>query len=324
MNPASLDTKFAVEKDMQGNVVKLVILNSGPVKTVAEYEYDAFGNPTVTPTSYTCAGSTISTSSENHIANLTPFLWKGHYWDNETELYEIGGNYYDPTTGRFVSPVNIKQSMLTGESPYAMINPLAFPPNSATIYSDTLNGGYGGGFGLGGFGGNGRNNKFLTGLENVFDKVDFYSDFLSSGAGAGLGLFKSGIFKKVTGFFDKFGVGMAILGFGVDTLLSGYNNFSNPNLTTGQQWASFGMDIGYNAVKTGAQFALGLGAGKLAGAVGLNVAIGLAILGMGPVGAALIGIGVAVAIGAGAMFAIYHGGKWLDEQWKNFKNWLGF
>jgi len=42
------------------------------------------------------------------IASLNPFRFKSYYWDNETNLYYLNTRYYDPETGRFISPDKIE------------------------------------------------------------------------------------------------------------------------------------------------------------------------------------------------------------------------
>jgi RHS repeat-associated protein len=57
----------------------------------AKYEYDAWGNHTVTE------------YSEDNIGALNPIRYRGYYYDRETGLYYLKSRYYDPETGRFIN-----------------------------------------------------------------------------------------------------------------------------------------------------------------------------------------------------------------------------
>ncbi|WP_195465395.1 RHS repeat-associated core domain-containing protein [Faecalispora jeddahensis] len=60
--------------------------------TVVEYSYDAWGKLLTT------TGSMADT-----IGKLNPFLYRGYYFDAETELYHLNSRYYDAQTGRFLN-----------------------------------------------------------------------------------------------------------------------------------------------------------------------------------------------------------------------------
>ena len=76
--------------NLQGDVIALADASTG--KLAATYTYDAWGKCTVTNAS----GYTIGTQN--------PFRYKGYYYDTETSLYYLQTRYYDPDTGRFISP----------------------------------------------------------------------------------------------------------------------------------------------------------------------------------------------------------------------------
>ncbi len=57
----------------------------------ARYDYDAFGQCTVT--NYN--GSTIG--------NINPFRYRSYYYDTESGFYYLNARYYDPNTRRFIS-----------------------------------------------------------------------------------------------------------------------------------------------------------------------------------------------------------------------------
>ena len=60
----------------------------------AEYQYDAWGNHTITV-------------DADGIGTLNPFRYREYYYDVETGLYLIGSRYYDPQVGRCISPDDI-------------------------------------------------------------------------------------------------------------------------------------------------------------------------------------------------------------------------
>jgi len=80
-------------KNIFGDVTHLLTADS---ESIAEYIYDAWGN------------HTIKTDGRNFaIAMINPFRYRGYYYDIETGLYYLNTRYYDPETGRFVSPDDI-------------------------------------------------------------------------------------------------------------------------------------------------------------------------------------------------------------------------
>ena len=92
----STDNYYYVTTNLQGDV--LGIYTGGGV-LLASYEYDAWGNCTVT----------------SHNANFTigednPIRYRGYYYDSETGLYYLQSRYYDAEIGRFINSDNITDS----------------------------------------------------------------------------------------------------------------------------------------------------------------------------------------------------------------------
>ncbi|MGN0808271.1 MAG: RHS repeat-associated core domain-containing protein [Candidatus Coproplasma sp.] len=81
---------YVYQKDIQGNIIAIVDSNGN---TVVKYDYDAWGNCLVT--------------GNGTLSNANPFRYRGYYYDAQTGLYYLQTRYYDPTTGRFISPDNI-------------------------------------------------------------------------------------------------------------------------------------------------------------------------------------------------------------------------
>ena len=79
--------------NLQGDVVGIVRASTG--KVVATYEYDAWGN------------CTVSNADGFTVGNANPFRYRGYYWDEESGLYYLNSRYYDPEIGRFISADNI-------------------------------------------------------------------------------------------------------------------------------------------------------------------------------------------------------------------------
>ena len=63
---------------------------------IVKYNLDAFGKLI-----------SITGSSANTIGKINPFRYKGYYYDEETHFYYLISRYYDPETGRFISPDSI-------------------------------------------------------------------------------------------------------------------------------------------------------------------------------------------------------------------------
>ncbi len=90
-------------------------------RVTERYEYDAFGNTTVTVASPFSAASTTSAEPNASIASLSknPFRYCGEYWDDEAGTYYLRARYYSPALGRFTqqdphwSPAN----RVYGDSP---------------------------------------------------------------------------------------------------------------------------------------------------------------------------------------------------------------
>ena len=91
----------------QGDVIGLYGYNG---TLYATYDYDAWGNCTVTPLVADTAGHSITDA--NHIAHINPFRYRGYYYDTETGFYLTGTRYYDPVVGRFI---NADSTVSTGQ-----------------------------------------------------------------------------------------------------------------------------------------------------------------------------------------------------------------
>ena len=113
------NTRYYVQKNVQGNVVALV---DGNKAVVAKYIYDAWGNHKVLD-----AAGTENTS-DDFIGNINPIRYRGYYYDRETNLYYLINRYYDSETGRFISPDQVGYALMGAEE-----------PNGLNIYAYSLN-----------------------------------------------------------------------------------------------------------------------------------------------------------------------------------------
>ena len=75
-------------KDITGNIIKI---KDEEGNSIVEYKYDAYGK----------VEKTII--ENNNISKYNPFIYKGYYYDEETELYYCNTRYYSPEIGRWIS-----------------------------------------------------------------------------------------------------------------------------------------------------------------------------------------------------------------------------
>ena len=81
------NTVYYYATNLQGDII--AILNGNGV-AVAEYTYDAWGNP-------------VGTLPTTGIGALNPLRYRGYVYDTETGLYYLQSRYYNPQTGRFIN-----------------------------------------------------------------------------------------------------------------------------------------------------------------------------------------------------------------------------
>ncbi len=130
---------YLYRKDVQGNIIAMLDTNGN---IVVKYVYDAWGNESKTvdncfwrsetaqnvqstfgkqgaegaicdcDTRRLCDGGgkcLVDASTTNvALADLNPFRYRSYYYDTETGLYFLKTRYYDPETGRFLSPDSVE------------------------------------------------------------------------------------------------------------------------------------------------------------------------------------------------------------------------
>ena len=89
-------TDYFYVKNIMGDVLGIVD-SSGTL--VAEYRYDAYGNPVMILDGN---GNDVS-NNYAHIANINPIRYRGYYYDIESGFYYLNSRYYDPEIGRFIN-----------------------------------------------------------------------------------------------------------------------------------------------------------------------------------------------------------------------------
>lgn len=110
------NTLYTYRKNLPGDIIAVY---QGSTK-VAEYAYDAYGKCTVI----------LNTAG---IATINPFRYRSYYFDRETGLLLVSTRYYDPETGRFISPDDI--SYLDPET-IGGLNLYAYCLNNPVMYVD--------------------------------------------------------------------------------------------------------------------------------------------------------------------------------------------
>ena len=83
--------KYFYRKNLQGDIIGIY---DSCWNLLGQYEYDAWGN--------------LLSQIGSEILNINPFRYRGYYYDAETGLYYLNSRYYDPETGRFISPDSLK------------------------------------------------------------------------------------------------------------------------------------------------------------------------------------------------------------------------
>ena len=108
--------QYYYRKNLQGDIV--AILDECGC-TRGTYEYDAWGK--------------IIWQGGSELLTINPFRYRGYYYDEETGLYYLNSRYYDPETGRFISPDSLKYLEPTYNNG---LNLYAYCLNNPVRYSD--------------------------------------------------------------------------------------------------------------------------------------------------------------------------------------------
>ena len=105
---------YFYKKNVLGDVTEIYNSNGSEV---ASYDYDAWGN-------------VINKSGT--MADVNPIRYRGYYYDTETGWYYLNSRYYDPETGRFISP----DAVLGANGDLLSYNRYLYCSNNPVMYAD--------------------------------------------------------------------------------------------------------------------------------------------------------------------------------------------
>ena len=93
---------------------------------MVEYNYDAWGNFVAEKLREVSIGSVTV-----DLVSLNAFTYRGYYYDKESGLYYLINRYYDPVTGRFISPddvgyLDFESFFGTNRYAYCLDNPVNY------------------------------------------------------------------------------------------------------------------------------------------------------------------------------------------------------
>ena len=106
---------YYYRKNLQGDIIEIVDEDGN---VAATYKYDAWGNWTV---------------SGGDVGTYNSFRYRGYYYDTAIMLYYLKTRWYDPETGRFISPDSI--NYLDPQSINGL-NLYAYCLNNPVMYTD--------------------------------------------------------------------------------------------------------------------------------------------------------------------------------------------
>ena len=219
--------KYYYQKNLQGDVLGIY---DDCGNLLGSYLYDARGK--------------ILAQSTNNILSVNPFRYRGYYYDTETSLYYLNTRYYDPETGRFISPdstdyldpvaINgLNLYAYCGNNPVMYVDPSGHAFFLISLLLATLGGALVGGI-VGG------TTAYFKG-DTVFG--GFLSGFLIGGAlGASMALGGATMLtiagKAVSGFITAttvmgklaLGVGMAVTSFNISMVAGAFGYAINESM----------------------------------------------------------------------------------------------
>ena len=119
-------TKYYLEKNLLGDVIRIY---SSTGSVVGNYEYDVWGNCTITDSTGMAITDTTS------IMHVNPFRYRSYYYDVETGFYYLQTRYYDPTIKRFISADNYELVSELSQN-FGELNLYTYCNNNPIMYTD--------------------------------------------------------------------------------------------------------------------------------------------------------------------------------------------
>jgi len=117
-------SKYFYVRDLLGVIRNVIDINGNIVVT---YKYDAWGNHKVYDS------SNAENTSSSFIGNISPFRYKGYYYDVETEWYYLQSRYYSPLLSRFIIFDDVE--FLEPEN-ISGLNLVTYCSNNSTMFTD--------------------------------------------------------------------------------------------------------------------------------------------------------------------------------------------
>ena len=112
---------YYYRKNLQGDIINITDSTGAKVVT---YAYNAWGK-------------IMSMTGNMELAVNNPFRYRGYYYDVESGLYYLNSRYYDPQTGRFISPEpNVDTAKLDDGVGLHCFNVYAYCANNPFMFKD--------------------------------------------------------------------------------------------------------------------------------------------------------------------------------------------
>ncbi len=118
-----LGSTYYYQYNLQGDVIALL---DGTFTPVVTYTYGPWGTV-----------ENITDSTNISLSTINPFLYRGYFYDADTELYYLQSRYYDPATGRWISAEpNVDFGEFDEGAGLLAYNSYAYCANNPIIYND--------------------------------------------------------------------------------------------------------------------------------------------------------------------------------------------
>ena len=239
---------YYYDRDITGLILGLVDTNGN---YVVKYTYTAYGE----------VEKDILVNT--NISTYNPFMYKGYYYDVETQLYWVSSRYYSPELCRFIQPADVSSLnalSINGLNLYSYAN-----NNPVGIVYSSFNGVFGDNGGtIGAIGktklslnSNVSNNSLSFDPNFIGNLFAHNENVFSTGAGIVEGIRRSKGLSQLEALSTISKVLMHA-GYWLNVGLSAYNNFTNEELSCREQWVSFSVDTIHNTGQTVGSYFLGV------------------------------------------------------------------